>query len=57
MIDDLVKQGVEAVILACTELSLLIRPEDSLRPLSGTTQIHAMAILEYALDGVPTLSN
>jgi len=49
MIDDLIKQDVQAVILGCTELSLLIKPDDSSRPLYDTTQIHAKAILEFSL--------
>ncbi|MDF7807677.1 amino acid racemase [Pontiellaceae bacterium B12219] len=49
MIDDLEKQGVEAVILGCTELSLLIRESDTRLPLYDTTQIHAEAILEFAM--------
>lgn len=49
MIDDLIKRDVEAVILGCTELCLLIKPEDSPRPLYDTTRIHAEAILEFAL--------
>lgn len=51
MIGDLVHQGAEAVILGCTELGLLIQPEDSARPLYDTTRLHAEAILEYALEG------
>lgn len=42
-------RGVEAVILGCTELSLLIQPEDTPLPLYDTTRIHAMAILQVAL--------
>lgn len=49
MIGDLVSRGAEAVILGCTELCLLIQPEDSPRPLYDTTRIHAEAILEFAL--------
>jgi aspartate racemase len=49
MIADLARQGAEAVILGCTELCLLIQPDDSARPLYDTTRIHAEAILEYAL--------
>lgn len=45
----LTRRGAEAVILACTELGLLIQPEDSPRPLYDTTRIHAEAILEFAL--------
>ncbi|MDZ8118248.1 aspartate/glutamate racemase family protein [Pontiella agarivorans] len=49
MITDLQKQGVEAVILGCTELSLLIGESDSPLPLYDTTRIHAEAILKFAL--------
>ncbi|MDF7800103.1 amino acid racemase [Pontiellaceae bacterium B1224] len=49
MITDLEKEGVEAVILGCTELSLLIQESDSRLPLYDTTGIHAEAILEFAL--------
>lgn len=50
IIGDLERQGVEATILGCTELSLLIKPEDSRLPLYDTTSIHAEAILEYSLE-------
>jgi aspartate racemase len=49
MLRELEHQEVEAVILGCTELSLLIREQDTPLPLYDTTQIHAEAILEYAL--------
>ncbi|MGE3241847.1 MAG: aspartate/glutamate racemase family protein [Pirellulales bacterium] len=50
MIRDLASQGVEAVALGCTELCLLIKPEDTHLPLYDTTRIHAEAILKYALN-------
>lgn len=49
MIDSLRQQGADAVVLGCTELGLLIRPEDSPLPLYDTSQIHAAAILQFAL--------
>lgn len=49
MVEDLVDRGAEAVVLACTELSLLMRPEDYSCPLYDTTELHAKAILEFAL--------
>ncbi len=49
IMSDLTQQGAEAVILGCTELGLLVQPEDSARPLYDTTRIHAEAILEFAL--------
>jgi aspartate racemase len=49
MIEDLVGCGAEAVVLACTELSLLMKPEYYSHPLYDTTQLHAEAILEFAI--------
>ncbi len=46
----LVEQGADAVLLGCTELMLLIRPEDSPRPLVDTTAAHALAAVRFALD-------
>ena len=48
-IDDLKAQGCEAVILGCTEIGLLVRPEDSVLPLFDTTVIHAEAAAKRAL--------
>jgi aspartate racemase len=45
----LVERGVEAVILGCTEIMLLVSPEDSTVPLYDTTAIHAEAAVELAL--------
>lgn len=45
----LVERGAEAVILGCTEIMLLVRPEDSPVPLYDTTAIHAEAAVELAL--------
>jgi aspartate racemase len=42
-------EGAEAVIVACTELPLLIRPEDSVLPLLDTTALHVEAALRLAL--------
>jgi aspartate racemase len=39
----LVERGAQAVILGCTEIMLLVKPEDSAVPLFDTTQIHAEA--------------
>jgi aspartate racemase len=49
MVAALIDGGAEAVVLACTELSMLIRSEDSAKPLYDTMALHADAILEYAL--------
>lgn len=53
MLKELQCQGVEAVILGCTELSLLIQTADTPLPLYDTTRLHADAILEFALDRKP----
>lgn len=45
----LVDAGAEAVILGCTEIMLLVRPEDSAVPLFDTTALHVQAALEAML--------
>ncbi len=47
----LVEDGAEAVILGCTEIMLLVRPEDSSVPIFDTTALHAAAAIETALTG------
>lgn len=47
----LVDQGAEAIILGCTEIMLLVGPEDSAVPLFDTTAIHAEAAVAQALAG------
>ncbi|RPJ72415.1 MAG: aspartate/glutamate racemase family protein [Desulfobacteraceae bacterium] len=51
VIDRLVGQGAEAVILGCTEIALLIGPEESRVPLFDTTSLHARKAVEWALAG------
>ena len=43
IIANLKERGAEAVILGCTEIGLLIRPEDSVLPVFDTTVIHGRA--------------
>ncbi|WP_245239092.1 aspartate/glutamate racemase family protein [Methylobacterium platani] len=45
----LVARGAQAVILGCTEIMLLVRPEDSAVPLFDTTALHAEAAVDLAL--------
>jgi len=45
----LIERGAEAVILGCTEIMLLVKPEDSRVPLFDTTGIHAEAAVNRAL--------
>ncbi|MNJ70499.1 putative racemase [compost metagenome] len=46
----LVDQGAEAIILGCTEISLLVGSEDARVPLFDTTALHARRAAEAALD-------
>lgn len=45
----LARQGAQAIILGCTEITLLVGAEDSMVPLFDTTAIHARAAAEEAL--------
>jgi len=49
IMDRLVQQGAEGIILGCTEIGLLVNPEDSAVPLFDTTLIHARAAVDLAL--------
>jgi len=49
IIQNLLKNGAEAVILGCTEIPLLIRQEEVEVRLFDTTRIHAESAVEYAL--------
>lgn len=49
VIRSLAARGAQAVILGCTEISLLVGPQDSDVPLFDTTAIHARAAAEEAL--------
>ena len=49
VIAGLVARGAEGVILGCTELPLLVKPEDSAVPLFDTTTLHATAAVDLAL--------
>jgi len=41
--------GAEAVVLACTEIGLLVRPEDSVLPLLDSVAVHAEAAATFAV--------
>lgn len=49
LIADLAARGAEAVILGCTEITLLVGPEDSPVPTYDTTALHARAAADAAL--------
>jgi aspartate racemase len=50
IIDRLVAAGAQGIILGCTEIGLLVKQEDSAIPLFDTTEIHAKAAVQYALE-------
>lgn len=47
----LIDEGAEGVILGCTEIELLIGPDDSAVPVFPTTQLHVAAAVDFALEG------
>jgi aspartate racemase len=49
----LVARGAEGILLGCTEIDLLIGPEDSPVPVFDTTRLHAEKAVEIALAGDP----
>lgn len=53
IIDRLVGNGAQAIILGCTEISLLIRTTDTRVPLFDTTTIHAADAVRWSLEGGP----
>ena len=46
---ELVARGAQAIILGCTEISLLVGEQDAAVPLFDTTALHARAAAEWAL--------
>jgi threonine/homoserine/homoserine lactone efflux protein len=43
------ERGADGVVLGCTEIELLVRPEDSTVPALPTTRLHATAAVDWAL--------
>jgi aspartate racemase len=54
VIGDLVHAGAEGVVLACTEIELLIGSQDSSVPVFPTTRLHAEAAVRHALGEATT---
>ena len=48
IINRLVERGAQAVILGCTEISMLVGAEDSPVPVFDTTSLHARKVAEWA---------
>jgi aspartate racemase len=49
IINGLRDRGAQGVLLACTELPLLVRPEHTDIPVFDTMELHAMSALDWAL--------
>ncbi|MEY9847017.1 aspartate/glutamate racemase family protein [Streptacidiphilus sp. MAP5-3] len=49
VIADLVALGAEGIVLGCTEIELLVGPEDSPVPVFATARLHAEAAVDFAL--------
>lgn len=47
--NQLIEEGAEGIILGCTEIPLVIKPEDVAVPVFDTTLIHSMAAVEFQL--------
>jgi aspartate racemase len=50
VIESLAARGAQAVVLACTEIGLLVRPGDSPIPLIDSAHAHARAAARFALE-------
>ena len=49
VVDRLVAAGAEGVVLGCTEIELLVGPDDVDVPVFATTALHARAAVDLAL--------
>jgi aspartate racemase len=49
VMDDLVAEGVEGIIFGCTEVGLLVGPDDTVMPTFDTVALHADAAVEWML--------
>jgi aspartate racemase len=49
VITSLIAQGAQGIILGCTEIGLLIKPQHIAIPLFDTTRIHAQEAVNFAL--------
>ena len=50
VVERLKYRGVEAVILGCTEIEWILKPEDVSVPLFDTTELHARAAADWLLE-------
>jgi aspartate racemase len=57
IMSDLAGRGAGAILLGCTEIDLLVGPDDATVPLFDTTRLHAERAVELALDTSPTVTS
>ena len=51
VVDRLAARGAQAVVLGCTEIGLLIGPDDVVLPVVDSALVHALAAVDAALGG------
>src|SRR5215210_4786735 len=51
IMSSLAERGAEGILLGCTEIDLLVGPQDSPVPVFDTTRLHAERAVELALSG------
>jgi aspartate racemase len=51
IIDRLAARGAQGIVLGCTEIPLLVPPDQSPLPAFDTTRIHGLAAVDFALSG------
>lgn len=52
IINDLEQKGAQGIVLGCTEIPLLIKQEDTHLPVFNTLELHAKAVVEFAVRGL-----
>ncbi len=48
---ELADRGAECILFGCTEIDLLVGPQDSPVPVFDTTRLHAQKAVDLALKG------
>lgn len=49
VLDELIQKGAEAVVLACTDLQFVLKPEDISVPVFDTLELHTKGLAEWAM--------
>jgi aspartate racemase len=52
-ITDIAKHGVDAIVLACTEMTMIVDTDANVLPMYDTTRIHAAAGVDWILGDAP----